>query len=254
MSDKPAKMAFGSVNDEDKDLKGKARGGSFGLNVGNLTVIAYNPNAGKDNTPGDAVDITLQLGESEFRNRVYETGDVFDGDNKLEQDFDNDRYVELYNADMKQRMAVVIHTVKAVGVTQEQIDKALSQPLETFADWAKVITSLVPNGFESKPVDAFLEYQWSIKEGQNKTFLQLPQNMKGGRFLAPHVEPVGSWKAISDDDGLRYIDDANNEHPFTRTKDYMESNKANQQFEGQENTEANANISGASKPATSTKW
>ena len=81
--------------------------------------------------------------------------------------------------------------------------------------------------------------------------------MKGGRFLAPAVVPVGTegWTAVSDSKGMRYVDAANNEHPFTRSENYMASNKAIQQVEGEEPAEAGATgpVAGAGG-ATKSKW
>ena len=54
-------FVFGAVNDEDESLKGKSGGGKFGLNHGNITKLEFTNTAGKDNGPGDAVDIWFQI-------------------------------------------------------------------------------------------------------------------------------------------------------------------------------------------------
>ena len=94
-------------------------------------------------------------------------------------------------------------------------------------------------------------YKWNIQEGNERTFLQLPKNMKGGRFLSPTIAPVGAWEEINDADGLRYVDSAKNEHPFTRSENYMKSNKAIQQIEGEE---AETTEAMAGNTATQSKW
>lgn len=260
-------QAFGVVNDNDESLKGKEGGGVFGLNPGFITTLEFNPNAGKDGSAGDAVDITLTIGDREFRRRIYDVTRIYDKDgNEMEENNDpTSEYQKKYRENISQATAVIIHAVKATGVTQAQLEKALATPLANFAEWATVVTSLVTPGFESKPVDAFLEYQWSIKGENDRTYLELPKNMKGGRFLAPGVNPVGAWKAetewsttevdgsVKSHSGLRFIDQANNVHIFERSQSYMESNKAIQQIDGQDNQAPAAPIGGNAPVAQNAK-
>lgn len=254
MSEVTTKTAWGFQNDNDDSLKTKL-GGKFGLNNAFITKFEYNGAAGKDESPADAIDITVAIGDKEFRTRVYDiTGDLFKGDNKISPD--EPGYVELYNAEKKQREAVIIHTVKAFGVTEDQIKSALvNGNVVDFKSWATAICNLKGAGFETKPVDVFLEYQWNIKEGNERTFLQLPTNMKGGRFLCAHVAPVGAWETVINEDGMAYVDNAKNEHPFGRSANYMESNKAKQQIEGQEDVSPMANAGApVGTTATKAKW
>jgi hypothetical protein len=59
------------------------------------------------------------------------------------------------------------------------------------------------------------------------TFLQLPKNMKGGRFLSPLVE--GEFEEVREDGALYYLNANKVRHPFERSENYMSSNKAIQQ-------------------------
>lgn len=259
-------QAFGIVNDNNESLKGKEGGGVFGLNTGLITKLEYNPNAGKDGSARDAVDITFMVGDREFRRRIYDVTRIYDKDgNEMEENADpGSEYQKKYRENISQATAVIIHAVKATGVTQAQLEKALATPLANFADWAKVVTSLVTPGFESKPVDAFLEYQWNISGDNDRTYLELPKNMKGGRFLAPSTNAVGSWEPQNDWDitdvdgtvksysGLRYVDKAENVHIFERSQSYMESNKAIQQIEGQE-AQASSPMGAAPAPTSAKK-
>jgi len=248
------KTAWGFQNDNDESLKSK-QGGKFGLNNAFITKFEYNPNAGKDESPADAIDITVSVGDKEFRTRIYDiTGELFKGDNKIGPD--EPGYNELYNAEKAQKEAVIIHTVKAFGVTEDQIRAGLQAGnVVDFKSWAIAMCGLKGADFASKPVDVFLEWQWSIGDDNDRTYLQLPKNMKGGRFLAPHVAPTGKWEEVIDADGLRYVDSAQNEHPFSRSSNYMESNKAKQQIEGEEETSAAApGAPMAGTTATKSKW
>ena len=248
------KTAWGYQSDTDDSLKSK-QGGKFGLNSSFITKLEYNPNAGADEGLADAVDITVTVGDKEYRSRIYDiTGDLFKGDNKIAEG--EPGYIELYNTEKKQREAVIVHAVKSLGATEAQIIAALQAGnVTSFATWAIAMCSIKPANFATIPVDSFIEYQWTIGEGNERTFLQLPKNMKGGRFLAPAVAPVGVWEIVNDADGLRYVDQAKNEHPFTRSKNYMESNKAIQQIEGEEPASFGGDAPGApaGAPAKS-KW
>ena len=242
MSEAIQKIGFGVINDTDESLKGKVGGGKFGLNTGFITKLEYNPNAGKDGAAADAIDIVFLVGEKEFPNRIYDVTKVYDKDGNEITDSNDVEFIKGYNALVTQNMAVVLHALKAVGVTQEMYEAAVKTPPTTFADWARIVTGLAPANFDKKPVDGFLEYQWSIKGDNDRTYLQLPKNMKGGRFLCASIpgtwKEENSWVETKDGvespyEGLRYVNESGEVHLFERNSSYMESPKANQQIEGQ---------------------
>ena len=262
------RITFGSINDQDESLKGKSGGGSFGLNESvNITKLEYNPNAGKDNGPGDAVDITVLVGEKEFRRRMYDVTRIFDNSGNQMTDENDPEYIKKYNENMTQTMAVIVHAVKATGVTQQQIDAAVGAGVGSFAEWAKAVTSLVPADMDKRPVDFFAEYQWKIAADNDKTYLEVPKNMKGGYFLVPAVPPQGGqwteerqWEATDSNGitkthkGLRYVDGNGNVHPFTRSDNYMESPKGYQQIDGQENSAQTALNNASPVDAKKSSW
>lgn len=227
---KPQQEGFGYIDDNDESLRSKS-GGKFGLNPGVfITKFEYNPNAGKNEELADAIDIHIQVGDREYRSRIYDITDTVYGKSNQQIAKGEEGFIEAYNSDMRQRRAVIIHTAKALGVTDEILKKALTSVPANFVEWAKIVTALPSEESYSRPVDVFLEYQWEIPAGENITYLQVPKNMKGGRFLCPSITTDGEWEAQDDGKGgLVYKDGANKEHPFTRSADFMTSNKAIQQ-------------------------
>ena len=247
------KVGFGYIDDTDEKLKSKS-GGVFGLNQGFLTKFAYNPNAGADGTAANAIDITVQVGDREFRTRIYETTKVYDKDGNEITDTTSKAYLDAYNADWTQKNAVIIHTLKAFR-TDAEVKQAFSVVIADFASFATIAQSLIPDNFNTKLLDVFLEYQWQINEGQDRTFLQMPKNMKGGYFIIP--SQIGTWKESSTEDGgLCYKNEAGVEHPFRRDKNYMEGNKAVQQIEGKETSRnpVTGPVTGGPATATASTW
>lgn len=231
--------SWGYVDDKDESLKGSGGFGKFGLNSDvRVTKFEYNPNAGKDNALADAIDIEVTIGDSVQRRRIYDITRVYD--NKGNEIGPNDPdYQTIFNKNMTQNQAVLIHFAHALGVTKEQlVTKFNALKPNNFVSWSQCVISCLPPNFSQIPVDIFLEYQWNISAGQSQTYLEIPKNMKGGNFVCPYVKPVGSWneqKSWIDSNtgkqqsGLSYIDDSGNRHPFTRNDNYMNSNKAIQQ-------------------------
>lgn len=242
MSEAIQKMGYGFIDDTDASLKTKS-GGKFGLNAGTafLTKFEHNPNSGKDKTPGDALDIVIQIGEKEFTCKVYPVSKVYDKNSVEITDVTSKEYISGYNAKLAQDNAVILHILKGTGVTEVQIRTALAAPVTSFVGFIGALVALLPTDFANKPLDVFLEYQWQISEGQDRTFLQLPKNMKGGYFVCP--AQVGTWTEARTEGKLSYLNELGAVHPFDRDKNFMEGNKAKQQITGQES--ANSTLASA---------
>lgn len=244
------------AEDTDKSLQGKSSG-VFGLNSAvNVTLLAYTDKAGKKDaegnpTEGHAFDIHVTVKDREYRVRIYDlTGsDLYNGKQELIKP-GQEGYEALYKAEGMQRVAVIKHALKSVGVTDAQIN-ALAPT--SFVDYFQKMGALVPQGYQQKPVDVCLEYQWEAND-EGKTFLTLPKNMKGGAFLIAHVPAKGSWKEIrTEEEPLAYVDDSGAKHPFARNENFMTSAKAIQQGVQQQANSAAAPIQ-AGTPAKSSTW
>lgn len=232
MSSEIKKNGYGFIDDTDASLRTK-QGGKFGLNAGAfLTKFELNPKSGKDGADGDALDVSVLVGEKDFNMKIYPTTKVYDKKNNELTDVNSKEYVDAFNADIQQKNAVILHLLKSVGVTEQQIRGAFAAPVDSFADFINGLVALLPADFKSKPIDIFLEYQWNISEGQDRTFLQLPKNMKGGYFAC--MAQPGVWTEEKAEGKLIYRNQNGAIHPFERDKNFMEGNKANQQIEGQD--------------------
>lgn len=216
------------VSDTDKNLQSQGGNIRFGLNIGKITKLAFTDKAGANESPGDAVDVVVNVGGKEINSRLFDIKKVY-GANSVVLTPGDDGYEVAYAKEMNQLMGTVIHYIKATGVQQESIDAVVQAAKPTtFAMWAKTVLGLLPNDFSTKPVDVFLHYGTKIPLGYEKAFLELPRNMKTGYFIIPSIEPVGKWNEIRDVEGLSYVDDNGNKHPFTRPVTYLDSDRAKQ--------------------------
>lgn len=248
------KIGFGFQSDEDESLKSKSGFGLFGLNTGVIQKFEYTP-ASKDDTGrelSEQISVEIKIGESVLKQWWMPVNKVF-GKNGEELDSTHPDYTKGYNEQMKHFKSVMTHYLKTF-ISEEALKAAFSTPISSFGDFAKLVCTLMaPAVAEAKPIDVFLQYQWKIKEGNTMTFLELPKNLKDGSFITASMKPVGAWKEVRNAEGLSYVDDAGNVHRFKRSKSYLESPKAIQQKEGQENSSAgNAMNTGASTAAAST--
>jgi hypothetical protein len=217
---------YGTVN----DAGGYA---PFGLNVMEITKFEFSPNVGPNNTPGNGIVIEGNVGGKQFWRTFYEPDsnrEIIVG-NKSYQTTDLE-YKEHYINQVNDMKKTVTHFVKAYGITQEQIDEALKVPPRSFREWAIIMTKLPPN--PTTTLHIFLEYEWNIKPQNTRTFLQIPKNMKGGRWASPLM--TGIWQGVQQPDGsLKYINENGQVHPISKSKDFMESPKANLQQKDSEN-------------------
>lgn len=242
------KIGFGFQSDEDESLKSKSGFSTFGLNTGIIQKFEYIP-ATKDETGkefSEQISIELKVGETILKQWWYPISKVF-GKNGEEIQQGHPDYIKNYNEQMKQFKAVMTHYLKVFN-SEEELKAAFATPMSSFGDFAKLVCRLMqPAIVNKRPVDVFLQYQWTLKTGNTMTFLELPKNLKDGSFITAHMEPVGAWKEVRNAEGLSYVDEQNNVHRFKRSKSYLESAKAVQQKEGESTAAGNSMNAGAAK-------
>lgn len=205
----------------------------FGLNSGVARVVKFEwiNNAGTGNTEGEALDIQIAI-EGQERTLSYRlfpiTKAFIAGGNGETTDQNHPDFKKA----VKEFNSCVTHFMHCF-VSKETLQTALARPISNFKEFCKVLMSLLPKGYESISLDLFAQYQWQLKGEAKYTYLELPKKMSYGKWLCPHVAPIGKWKAVvvpepTNDTpvALKYVDDAGNVHPFTRNGWFMNSNFA----------------------------
>jgi len=175
------------------------------------------------------LEVTFTAPNEETKSkRYYEVVTAY-RDNKEITDPTNPAVIE----DRRKQSACITHVVSKF------VDKDTFKSMPRAKSWEEYLDNLIkllndvaPNYTEVE-LDLLAHYQWSIGKNTNRTWPEIPKNMKQGAWLCHHVEPVGSWHEVRDDDatdngfGLKYVDDEGNTHPFTRSGWFIRSNYAN---------------------------
>lgn len=225
---------FGTfLSDSAEELKGKGGARNFGLNQGFIiSKYEFNPNASADGSPNPALDINLTSKDgSTIYYTIYGNPTIFDANGNILEDTSSEEYQKKFRAEVATLQGVLTHFAKLV-YTEEEYKKLLTDTNPTSAAEllqfsAKVMSKAV---IEKTPIEVFLQYQWSIKKDNDRTFLELPKNLKDGYFLSKATK--GPWKEVRDEEGLRYLDNEGNEHIFKRSANYLTTNKAIEQVKG----------------------
>jgi hypothetical protein len=209
------------------DLAPGKQGGKFGLNTGAfVTKFEYNPNAGSDGSAGDAIDLTIQIGEREYRHRFFPISKVFKDGSEI-TDTNSQEYKDGIAKETSQLNAMLTDIVK-VFVDEETLKTALATPISSFKNYAEILQRLVqsaPN-WQKVPVDVFLQYQWKPSGDNDRTYLELPKNVKHGLFI---TKSFGEGFVEERTSGhLKYVNEEGIQHPFKRGEWFLGSAFANQ--------------------------
>lgn len=229
---------------------------NFGLNAGvtYLTEFKWIPNGGKDGAEQEAIEIIFNINGTEKSYRKFPVTQGFDKNNQPVKDPNSAEFKEA----VMTLNSVITHILHCF-IDQDALKKGLNRPIGSFKEFAQVAASLLPADFKTKKLDIFMQYQWSIRQGQNRTFLEIPNSMKNGKWLQAAQEPQAGpngpaeWKEVkkelagladNDQNALYYVDGAGNRHNFSRHGRYMKSNLAIQQKtkEAEQQDQAASNI------------
>ena len=206
---------------ESADLGSGSNGGKFGLNTGAMvTKFEFTENAGKDNAPGEAIDLTVQIGEKEFRKRFFPIEKVF-GKNGEITDTNSDEYKETFAKEVNLLNGALTDVAKCFA-TEEEIKNALVG-VNSFKTFGQALERVVKaNGaWDKVPVDVFLCYQWQPKGENTRTYLELPKNVKHGSYICK--SQGAGYNQTENTSGISYANEEGSLHPFTRTSWFAES-------------------------------
>lgn len=204
---------------------------NFGLNTDvKMVKFEFNPNGGAGGAEQDCLDIVFEINGKEVSYRKFPVTRAIDKATKNE--VTNPAHPAMQEA-FNEFNAVITH-VMICFVPREQYIKALAKPVSSFKSFCELLMNILPANYKDVTLDLFAHYQWAIKGDATRTFLEIPKNVKHGKFLCPKAIPVGgAWKKIevsepsdSTRNALCYKDEDGNLHPFIRNGWYMKSNFA----------------------------
>jgi hypothetical protein len=179
---------YGMGNDEVKQATYRF-GGNFG--TCRLTKFEYINNAGKDGTEGEAIDVVFNIGGSEKNYRIFPVSKVFKDGKELTDPKSQDYQIAFKDA-IDQLNAITTHILGCFR-TKDEITTAFTKAgqIKSFKDFAQVLMGGLPKDYDEKPLDIFLQYQWTLKDTQKQTYLEIPRSMKYGKWLCAAME--GNW-------------------------------------------------------------
>jgi hypothetical protein len=105
------------------------------------------------------------------------------------QEITNPQHPEFRKAitDLKRR---IFHMAKCF-TTEDKLIEAVAVP-KTFGDFIKAVVDTFDDGWQDKDIDVFLQYQWQLREGQERKYLEIPKKTSQGAFMLPSV--TGDFK------------------------------------------------------------
>lgn len=228
---------YGYQNDEVS-----VSGLSFGLNQGvKMIEFGYNPNCGKDGSEMEGLDIVFQVEDRKISYRQFPVKKVFVKGVEI-----TDANHPAMRVAFNDFSALMTH-IMLCFVPLEDYKNALSKPTNSFKEFCETLKNILPKDFAEKELDLFAQYQFKIKGENTQTYLEIPRNLKHGKFLCATIPSTSGWQAVAIPDpsdslkmALYYKDGNDKIHPFTRTGWFMNSPFAKKQTEEGAGAVANA--------------
>jgi len=219
---------------------------SFGLNPDTfLRVFKWIPNGGANGAEQEALDVLFTIGGVDKSYRIFPLVKVF---GKNQEEITDPTAPEFKDAQID--LNAKVNHILGCFVDQQTLRQGMNRPINTFKEFCTVAAGLLPPGFDKTELDIFLQYQWQISEGRDRTYLEVPKKMKYGRWLNKHLP--GEWKAIrkenpleSDARALFYQNSEGLTHPFVKNGWFMLSPFANQQKPAGDNQSTSSTSSAA---------
>lgn len=241
---------------------------NFGLNAGitKLKKFEWIANGGKDGAEQEALEIIFEINGKEKSYRQFPVTKAYKSEANGGGEVTDPSAPEMEEA--RKTFSSVITHILGCFVAKDKLAAHFNQPINSFKDYCTIAMNALPRNFNEVVLDIFMQYQWNIREGQNRTFLEIPKSMKNGKWLqVAQVPQAGAdgpaeWKEVrkekpqdNDQTALVYKDGAGNTHNFTRYGRYVKGNLANQQktrdAQAQDAAASNIAASGAGAPPAS---
>ncbi|MDB4285874.1 hypothetical protein N9933_01070 [bacterium] len=233
-------MLYGKtpVSSSDTSLQSQAFP-KFGLNINvRCTKFEYNPTASADGSPNDALDIFFTVEGKEQRvgywGHLYEITKAFVKGESMPLEMSvSDQAMANGKKDILQVEVMVLHILEALGVSEETFNRAMATPMSSYADWCKVVSSLVPSNFNQVPLDILLEYEAKPRKDNTRTWPSVPQNLRDGIWVCPHQTDGPYLEKLEPETSLTYVNAQGKVHPLQRGPYFVKSNRAKEYFSTQ---------------------
>ena len=188
-------MMFGGFVSDEAD---KSTSIKFGLNQkAKLTKFEYNPAIefkNGDSAEGIEAEVKLESG-LELKMNIYPTTKVFKDGNEI---------TDPAHPEFRKGITILkkrlFHIAKCFASEKDLIE-AVAIP-QNFGDFVNSIIGTFQDGWQNKELDLFMQYQWMLKEGAERKYLEIPKKTSQGPFLVPHVK--GNFTEVKITDGKAY--------------------------------------------------
>ena len=228
-------MMFGGFVSDDTSSSSALK---FGLNQKvKLTKFEYYPAIEfKNGDYAEGIEAEVNVNGITLRMNIYPTTKVY---------FKNEEITNPKHPEFRKGVTLlkkrIFHIAKCFA-SEAQLIEAVAIP-KNFGDFVNAIIATFEDGWQNKELDLFLQYQWQLKEGAERKYLEIPKKTSQGPFLIPHVSSVFSEVKVNDgkvtvggelienfdvklpkkDTALAYLDFKNEFHPFHRGEWFMEN-------------------------------
>lgn len=203
-------VTFKSTNMSDYPRKG--------LNQGTFQVYEY-----QETEKAKFMVMFFTIKGKEFRSYVFEPRDYFWEYGKKITDADK---VKEYQKKVRDMIAAPV--VAIIG--KERVDEA-TNGITKFKDFCKTLEGIVPAN--RTVLDLFLQYSYRPRDGQDRTYLELPNTPDSGMWCVKHE---GDFKQQINEpydnktpNALTYVNHEGMEHAFVRDGWFLQSNYWNPQ-------------------------
>lgn len=215
-------MNFEFKSVEEIQEQGSGDYGKFGKNSGaTLSQFEY-----VEGEYGPSLNISFKVADGTYKKFINPVTKVFVKGLQGEAPATHPEYAK-NKKEAEQRLTMYVNQIAEAITSQETVKEALtSAPPTDVIGYFKLMERVVKSNpqWESKPLDLFLQYQYSPRPGVNRTYLEVPKpdNLKNGALVFVVATLGLGWEENIDDRGLTYLKEGE-KHPFKRSAYFMGS-------------------------------